>query len=125
MESQSHAVPPGGAWISALRPAVRRFIPATGKVTRLPRGELKGAGKQNHCADRNRHRPRQRRLPHLHLRQREAKQERFLYIATIAQSALAFSEFSAKDHLGNPVTLSGLKGKTVVLWFYPKADTPG
>jgi peroxiredoxin Q/BCP len=34
-------------------------------------------------------------------------------------------DFSVKDHLGNQVTLSGLKGKTVVLWFYPKADTPG
>lgn len=33
--------------------------------------------------------------------------------------------FSAKDHLGNPHSLAGLRGKTVVLWFYPKADTPG
>ncbi len=37
----------------------------------------------------------------------------------------AAPEFSVKDHLGNVVTLSGLRGKTVVLWFYPKADTPG
>jgi thioredoxin-dependent peroxiredoxin len=34
-------------------------------------------------------------------------------------------EFSAVDHTGNTVTLSALKGKKVVLWFYPKADTPG
>ena len=33
--------------------------------------------------------------------------------------------FKAQDHLGNEVSLDGLKGKTVVLWFYPKADTPG
>ena len=33
--------------------------------------------------------------------------------------------FSAHDHLGNPVSLQGLRGKTVVLWFFPKADTPG
>jgi peroxiredoxin Q/BCP len=34
-------------------------------------------------------------------------------------------EFTASDHTGNTVTLSALKGKKVVLWFYPKADTPG
>ena len=37
----------------------------------------------------------------------------------------AAPDFSVKDHLGNPVTLAELRGKTVVLWFYPKADTPG
>ena len=34
-------------------------------------------------------------------------------------------EFSVKDHLGRTVSLKDLRGKTVVLWFYPKADTPG
>jgi peroxiredoxin Q/BCP len=29
------------------------------------------------------------------------------------------------DEAGNPFKLSSLKGKTVVLYFYPKADTPG
>ena len=33
--------------------------------------------------------------------------------------------FRAKDHLGKEVSLEGLRGKTVVLWFFPKADTPG
>ena len=33
--------------------------------------------------------------------------------------------FSVKDHNGNDVSLSDFKGKKVVLWFYPKADTPG
>jgi peroxiredoxin Q/BCP len=33
--------------------------------------------------------------------------------------------FAVKDHLGNEVSLAGLRGKTVVLWFFPKADTPG
>jgi thioredoxin-dependent peroxiredoxin len=34
-------------------------------------------------------------------------------------------DFTLADQDGNPVSLSGLRGKTVVLYFYPKADTPG
>jgi thioredoxin-dependent peroxiredoxin len=34
-------------------------------------------------------------------------------------------DFTGRDHNGQTVKLSDLKGKTVVLWFYPKADTPG
>jgi peroxiredoxin Q/BCP len=34
-------------------------------------------------------------------------------------------DFTLPDQHGNPVTLSELRGKTVVLYFYPKADTPG
>ena len=34
-------------------------------------------------------------------------------------------EFSAKDQNGNTVTLAQFKGKKVVLYFYPKDDTPG
>ena len=34
-------------------------------------------------------------------------------------------DFQVKDHTGNDVKLSDLRGKTIVLWFYPKADTPG
>jgi thioredoxin-dependent peroxiredoxin len=34
-------------------------------------------------------------------------------------------EFSVRDHNGNTVSLKDSKGKKVVLWFYPKADTPG
>ncbi|MGI8934414.1 MAG: peroxiredoxin [Phormidesmis sp.] len=33
--------------------------------------------------------------------------------------------FTAKDDAGNSVTLSDFEGKTVVLYFYPKDDTPG
>ena len=29
------------------------------------------------------------------------------------------------DQNGEPVSLAGLRGKNVVLYFYPKADTPG
>lgn len=34
-------------------------------------------------------------------------------------------DFELPDQDGNPVRLSSLRGKTVVLYFYPKADTPG
>ena len=34
-------------------------------------------------------------------------------------------DFTLSDQRGNRVSLSGLRGKTVVLCFYPKADTPG
>jgi peroxiredoxin Q/BCP len=34
-------------------------------------------------------------------------------------------DFTLPDQGGNQVTLKGLRGKTVVLYFYPKADTPG
>lgn len=33
--------------------------------------------------------------------------------------------FAVTDHEGRTVRLSDLTGKRVVLWFYPKADTPG
>jgi peroxiredoxin Q/BCP len=34
-------------------------------------------------------------------------------------------DFTLPDQAGDQVTLSQLRGKTVVLYFYPKADTPG
>jgi thioredoxin-dependent peroxiredoxin len=34
-------------------------------------------------------------------------------------------DFTLPDQDGNPVTLSGLAGCRVILYFYPKADTPG
>ena len=34
-------------------------------------------------------------------------------------------EFTLPDQDGRPVSLSDYAGKTVVLYFYPKADTPG
>ena len=34
-------------------------------------------------------------------------------------------DFKVKDHHGNDAALSDFRGKTVILWFYPKADTPG
>jgi peroxiredoxin Q/BCP len=34
-------------------------------------------------------------------------------------------DFTLPDQSGDPVTLSDLRGQTVVLYFYPRADTPG
>ncbi len=37
----------------------------------------------------------------------------------------AAPEFTAPSYDGAQVSLSGLRGKKVLLWFYPEADTPG
>lgn len=37
----------------------------------------------------------------------------------------AAPDFSVKDHTGKSWSLKDLKGKSAVLWFFPKADTPG
>jgi thioredoxin-dependent peroxiredoxin len=37
----------------------------------------------------------------------------------------AAPDFELPDQDGNPVRLSGLRGRPIVLYFYPKADTPG
>ena len=34
-------------------------------------------------------------------------------------------DFTLPDQDGNEVSLAGLRGETVVLYFYPRADTPG
>jgi peroxiredoxin Q/BCP len=34
-------------------------------------------------------------------------------------------DFNSKDQNGDPVKLSDFRGQRVVLFFYPKDDTPG
>jgi thioredoxin-dependent peroxiredoxin len=34
-------------------------------------------------------------------------------------------DFTVLTHEGQPLTLSAFRGHKVLLWFYPKADTPG
>jgi len=34
-------------------------------------------------------------------------------------------DFTVNTHEGKPLTLSSLRGSKILLWFYPKADTPG
>lgn len=41
---------------------------------------------------------------------------------TIGQRA---PEFQVLDHMGQTRSLTDYGGERVVLWFYPKADTPG
>jgi len=33
--------------------------------------------------------------------------------------------FTVRTHEGKDLSLANLRGKKVLLWFYPKADTPG
>ncbi len=37
----------------------------------------------------------------------------------------AAPDFSVTDHAGATHTLADYRGRHLVLWFYPKADTPG
>ena len=41
------------------------------------------------------------------------------------QIGMAAPDFTLLDKDGNPVTLSALRGRKVVLYFYPKDNTPG
>jgi peroxiredoxin Q/BCP len=34
-------------------------------------------------------------------------------------------DFMARDHTGHTTRLRDYRGKIVLLWFYPGADTPG
>jgi thioredoxin-dependent peroxiredoxin len=45
--------------------------------------------------------------------------------APVIETGQPAPDFTLPNQDGEPVTLSGLKGQTVVLYFYPKADTPG
>jgi peroxiredoxin Q/BCP len=45
-------------------------------------------------------------------------------MATLKEGGKA-PDFTAKDQNGKSVSLSDFKGKTVILYFYPKDDTPG
>jgi peroxiredoxin Q/BCP len=42
----------------------------------------------------------------------------------LAQGDLA-PDFTLTDQHGTPLSLSGLRGRKVLVYFYPKADTPG
>lgn len=46
-------------------------------------------------------------------------------MATELAIGMPAPEFSLSDEQGKAVTLKGFKGKPIVLYFYPKDDTPG
>jgi len=41
------------------------------------------------------------------------------------EAGVSAPDFTLPDQGGNEVSLTGLRGETVVLYFYPRADTPG
>ena len=43
----------------------------------------------------------------------------------LLQEAELAPDFSLPNQDGTTTTLSALRGRNVVLWWYPKADTPG
>ena len=41
------------------------------------------------------------------------------------ETSAVVPDFAVQDQDGEPFTLASLAGKRVVVFFYPKADTPG
>ena len=48
-----------------------------------------------------------------------------LFSSTALKPGDSAPDFDLEDQSGKKLKLSRLKGKRVVLFFYPKADTPG
>ncbi len=48
-----------------------------------------------------------------------------LFAGTSLKPGDSAPDFTLKDQNGKDVRLSALRGKRVVLYFFPKADTPG
>jgi thioredoxin-dependent peroxiredoxin len=43
----------------------------------------------------------------------------------VLEAGASAPDFTLPDQAGNEITLSDLRGGTIVLYFYPRADTPG
>jgi len=48
-----------------------------------------------------------------------------LFSSTSLEPGMASPDFTLPDQDGKKVRLSSLRGKRVVLYFFPRADTPG
>jgi peroxiredoxin Q/BCP len=46
-------------------------------------------------------------------------------LAKMLEPSTEAPDFTVDNHDGNPVTLSAHRGRWVLLWWYPKAGTPG
>jgi len=46
-------------------------------------------------------------------------------VLAVLQAGDQAPDFELRDQNGDPIKLSDLKGQTLVLYFYPRADTPG
>jgi peroxiredoxin len=45
--------------------------------------------------------------------------------ARMLEPGEAAPDFAVRSHLGTEIRLADLRGRHIVLWFFPKADTPG
>jgi hypothetical protein len=54
-----------------------------------------------------------------------ARRAKFLYRYGVMETNQKAPAFTLPDENGNPVSLEQFRGKTVVVFFYPKAATPG
>lgn len=57
--------------------------------------------------------------------QSKSKKSVFVAHQTHLKAGMPAPAFSGLDQNGNEISLGQLKGKTVILYFYPKDDTPG
>jgi cytochrome oxidase Cu insertion factor (SCO1/SenC/PrrC family) len=54
-----------------------------------------------------------------------ARRAKLRYRYSVMETNDKAPEFTLSDENGNPVSLQQFRGKNVVLFFYPKANTPG
>src|SRR5690606_5492994 len=58
-------------------------------------------------------------------RRRLARSAAMTYRSAMLQPGSLAPAFSLQDDEGNTRSLADFAGKTLILWFFPKADTPG
>jgi len=46
-------------------------------------------------------------------------------VPPVLETGTKAPDFTLPDQDGNPVSTDGLRGHWLLLWWYPKADTPG
>jgi hypothetical protein len=72
-----------------------------------------------------------RRFPYLHYNRRVSLAGKLRFVLNSFRGGRMLNvgdeapDFEVTDHRGRKVALHDLRGRKVVLWFYPKADTPG
>jgi thioredoxin-dependent peroxiredoxin len=59
------------------------------------------------------------------MRRSTSRGRRPVSLSSMLEPGTAAPEFTLADQSGTPVSLGDFRGHWVVLWWYPKASTPG